>query len=130
MLLSARWRCSDSIGHGLLPLGERSKVMTFRQRLAGLLILFVSVGDIITAVSPIALSAVILSNQPLVTPSVPGYIRKLLILVSVLIMVDWLDTYVVSFSTGYRIAMRDSHRNLWIAPYMPLPSSSFRTIND
>lgn len=95
-------------------------MMTFRQRTAGLLILSVSLGNIITAAGLIALLAVTLSNQPLVAASDPDYIRKLTTLASVLITVDWLDTYVVSYSTGYRIAMRDSYGNLWIAPCMPL----------
>lgn len=105
--------------------GKRSRRMTFRQRTAGLLILFVSLGNIITAVGLIALLAVTLSNQPLVAASDPDYIRKLVKLASVLITADWLDTYVVSYSTGYRIAMRDSYGNLWIAPCIPLLFSGF-----
>ncbi len=99
--------------------------MSFRQRTAGILILCVSLGNIITAFGLLTLLIVTLTNQPLVASSDPGYTQKLVTLLSVLITVDWLDTYVVSFSTGYRIAMRDSYGNLWIAPCMPLLFSSF-----
>lgn len=110
--------------------GERAKMMSFRQRTAGILILCVSLGNIITAVGLLTLLIVTLTNQPLVASSDPGYTQKLVILLSVLITVDWLDTYVVSISTGYRIAMRDSYGNLWIAPCMPLLFSSFQIYTD
>lgn len=102
--------------------GEETRSMTLRQRVIGLLILFMTAGILVTATGLIALLTAILSNQALITSLTPDYIRKLWMIASAWTVADWLDIYVASFCTGYRVAMRESYGSLWIVPCKPLHS--------
>ncbi|KAI9893875.1 MAG: hypothetical protein M1814_005428 [Vezdaea aestivalis] len=115
----SRWhvgRIQVAVAMRFYIFGDKVKKLSFRQRCAALIATTLSLTNISTTVSLILLPLAMLLGRPLViSPNHQGH-RRLLSMVVAAVMSEWLDVYVVSLITGYKIAMSETYATYWAAP--------------
>lgn len=99
--------------------------MGLRQRLTGLIYVFVSFCQILTTFGMATLLLSIASGRPLIMYGCNEDFRTLVQLVCAVVISEWLDDCVIGLITGYRTAVSEGHMNYWIAPCkkISIPSS-------
>lgn len=96
--------------------GDKARRMGLRQRATGLIYVILSFCSILTTVGMGTLLVSISTKKPLILYSNERELRRLVQLVCACVITEWFDDCVVALITGYRIAISEGHRNLWIAP--------------
>ena len=109
-------RIQTAIAMGWYMYGSKSRGMSIRQRLTGLIYSLLSISNIFTTISVLIMPFVFYSGLPLVVYARKDDLRILVRLVCTFAVCEWLDDCIVGLITGYRIAVSEGHATLWISP--------------
>ena len=90
--------------------------MGVRQRIIGLIYVLLSLANILTTLGMGTLLLALASDHALVAFQTPSELHMLIRVVCAATLSEFLDDCIVSFITGYRIAISEGHINFWIAP--------------
>ena len=96
--------------------GDPSRKMGIRQRGAGLVYVLLSLANVLTTISLLAIPASLWSGHPLIVYPAEEDLRTLLTLAIACVTSEWVDDLIVSLVTGYKVAMAEGHAVYWIAP--------------
>lgn len=96
--------------------GDKVQRMGSRQRMVGLIYVLLSLCNILTTIGMATLLVSLSTGKALVFYEDERQIHRLVQLVCICVITEWLDDCVVALITGYRIAISESHINFWIAP--------------
>lgn len=96
--------------------GEKARRMSLRQRLIGLIYVLLSFCNILTTIGMGTLLVAISTKKPMVIPTEKREFHRLMLLVCISVITEWIDDCVVALITGYRVAISEGHVNFWIAP--------------